>query len=117
LPAVNPVIRCAIHGQAPSRSRSAQGLVASEGDPIATNSRWALNLVAKLIGLAPKGLYALSIYREGRTPEIHCVFEKDTDALKLANAVQPTALAVTPAGGASARSRSIPRLAGQSPRP
>jgi len=67
--------------------------------------------------LAPKGLYALSIYREGRTPEIHCVFEKDTDALKLANAVQPTALAVTPAGGASARSRSIPRLAGQSPRP
>ena len=40
-----------------------------EGDPVATNSRWALNLVAKLIAeLAPKGVYALSIHRQGRRP-------------------------------------------------
>jgi hypothetical protein len=49
-----------------------------EGDPVATNSRWALNLVGKLIArLAPTSLYALSIQRQGRTPEVHCVFEKD----------------------------------------
>ena len=35
-----------------------------------------------------KGVYTLAIDRHGRTPEIHCGFEKDTDALKFANAVQ-----------------------------
>ncbi len=63
--------------------------VMPESDPIAANARWALGLVPRLIArLAPKGLYALAVVREGRTPEVHCVFEKDTDALKLANAVQ-----------------------------
>ena len=78
--------------------------VVPEGDPIATNSRWALNLVAKLMArLAPKGLYALSIHRQGRTPEIHCVFATEADALKRA---------ATPVGEASARSRSMAKLAG-----
>jgi hypothetical protein len=60
-----------------------------EGDPITSNARWTLGLLAKLIArLAPKGVYALAVDRHGRTPEIHCVFEKDIDALKLARAVQ-----------------------------
>ena len=44
--------------------------------------------MTKLIDrLAPKGFYVLSIDRQGRTPEIHCVFENDADAQKLAQAV------------------------------
>jgi hypothetical protein len=63
--------------------------VLPEDEAATSNARPQLNLMAALIGrLAPKGLYALSIDRQGRTPEIHCVFEKDADALKLANAVQ-----------------------------
>jgi hypothetical protein len=42
-------------------------------------------------GLAPKGSYALTVDRQGRTPEIHCVFEKETDALKVASTVGATA--------------------------
>jgi hypothetical protein len=65
--------------------------------------------VTKLIArLAPKGLYALSIHRQGRTPEIHCIFEKDADALKLAKAVGATDAGRYP-GWASQRSpRSSP---------
>jgi hypothetical protein len=44
----------------------------------------------------------LSIYREGRTPEIQCVFEKDADALKLAKAVGASAAGRYP-GWASQR--------------
>jgi hypothetical protein len=63
--------------------------VLPENEAATSNARPQLNLMAALIGrLAPKGLYALSIDRQGRTPEIHCVFEKDADAFKLANAVQ-----------------------------
>jgi hypothetical protein len=47
--------------------------------------------MSKLIDrLAPKGLYAVAVERQGPTPEIHCVFEKDTDALKLATAMGAT---------------------------
>ncbi len=62
-----------------------------------------LNLMTKLIDrLAPKGFYVLSIDRQGRTPEIHCVFENDADALKLAQAVGATAAGRYP-GWASQR--------------
>jgi hypothetical protein len=62
-----------------------------------------LNLLAALITrLEPKGLYALGIDRQGRTPEIHCAFEKDTDALKLAKAVGASAAGRYP-GWASQR--------------
>jgi hypothetical protein len=65
--------------------------VIPEDEALPANARPQLNLVAALIGrLRPKGLYALTVDRQGRTPEIHCVFEKDTDALKLAKAVGAT---------------------------
>ena len=61
-------------------------------EALPANARPQLNLVAALIGrLRPKGLYALTVDRQGRTPEIHCVFEKDTDALMLAKAVGASA--------------------------
>jgi hypothetical protein len=73
---------------------------------LTTNARRQLNLMAALIArLAPKGLYALSVDRQGRTPEIHCVFEKDTDAVKLANAVGASAAGRYP-GWAQASERS-----------
>ena len=79
-------------------------------DEVATsNARPQFNLMSALINrLAPKGLYALSVDRQGRTPEIHCVFATEVDALKRA---------ATPVGEASARSRSMPKRAGQSPLP
>ncbi len=59
-----------------------------EDDAATSNARPQLNLMTKLIDrLAPKGFYVLSIDRQGRTPEIHCVVEKDADAQKLAQAV------------------------------
>src|SRR6266478_3456020 len=62
--------------------------VMPESERITAGGRLQLNLMTKLIaGLAPKGFYALTIDRQGRTPEIHCVFEKDSDAQKLAQAV------------------------------
>jgi hypothetical protein len=62
--------------------------VLPEGAAIISNVRRQLNLMTKLIArLAPKGLYALTVDRQNPTPEIHCVFEKDSDALKLAKAV------------------------------
>ena len=62
--------------------------VTPEGGSITAGGRLQFNLMAKLIAaLAPKGLYALTIDRQGRTPEIHCVVEKDADAQKLAQAV------------------------------
>ena len=62
--------------------------VLPEDEAATSNARPQLNLLAALIArLAPKGLYALTVDRQGRTPEIHCVFEKDTDALKVAQAV------------------------------
>jgi hypothetical protein len=55
--------------------------VLPEDEAAPNNARPQLNLMTKLIArLAPKGLYALAVDRQGRTPEIHCVFEKDTDA-------------------------------------
>ena len=66
--------------------------VLPEDEAATSNARPQLNLLAALIArLAPKGLYALAIDRQGRTPEIHCVFEKDADALKLAKAVGASA--------------------------
>jgi hypothetical protein len=62
--------------------------VLPEDGAATSNARPQLNLMAALIArLAPTGLYALSVERQGRTPEIHCVFENDADALKLAQAV------------------------------
>jgi len=58
-----------------------------------------LALMARLIArLAPKGLYALAVDRQGCTPKIHCVFEQDSDALKVAK------------GRTGKRSGPIPRL-------
>jgi hypothetical protein len=77
--------------------------VTPEGGSITAGGRLQFNLMAKLIAaLAPKGLYALTIDRQGRTPEIHCVFEKDTDALKVAKTVGATAAGRYP-GWASQR--------------
>jgi hypothetical protein len=64
-----------------------------------------------------KGVYTLAIDRHGRTPEIHYVFEKDVERSSWRTPFRSTALAATRAGEASASSRSMPRLAGQSPRP
>jgi hypothetical protein len=62
--------------------------VMPESEPVKADARLQLGLMAKLIaGLAPKGSYALTVDRQGRTPEIHCVFEKETDALKVASTV------------------------------
>jgi hypothetical protein len=62
--------------------------VLPDDEAATSNARPQLNLIAALIArLAPKGLYALTVDRQGRTREIHCVFEKDTDALKVAQAV------------------------------
>ena len=67
------------------------------------DARLQLGLMAKLIaGLAPKGSYALTVDPQGRTPEIHCVFEKETDALKVASTVGATATGRYP-GWASQR--------------
>ena len=66
--------------------------VLPEDEAATSNARPQLNLMAALINrLAPKGLYALAIDRQGRTPEIHCVFEEDADAQKLAQAVGASA--------------------------
>jgi hypothetical protein len=62
--------------------------VLPEDEAATSNARPQLNLMAKLIArLAPKGLYALAVDRQARTPEIHFVFENDADALKVAQAV------------------------------
>ena len=46
--------------------------VLPEDEAAISNARPQLNLMAALIArLAPKGLYALSVDRQGRTPEIH----------------------------------------------
>jgi hypothetical protein len=77
--------------------------VLPEDEAATSNARPQLNLMARLIArLAPVGLYALTVDRQGRTPEIHCVFEKDTDALKLAQAVGASAAGRYP-GWASQR--------------
>ena len=77
--------------------------VLPEDEAATSNARPQLNLMAALINrLAPKGLYALAIDRQGRTPEIHCVFEKDADAQKLAQAVGASAAGRYP-GWASQR--------------
>jgi hypothetical protein len=74
-----------------------------EDEAATSNARPQLNLMAKLIArLEPKGLYAVSVERQGRTPEIHCVFEKDADAQKLAQAVGASAAGRYP-GWASQR--------------
>jgi len=74
-----------------------------ESQRITAGARLQLSLMTKLIaGLTPKGFYALTIDRQGRTPEIHCVFEKDTDALKVAKTVGATAAGRYP-GWASQR--------------
>ena len=74
-----------------------------ESEPIKGEARLQLGLMAKLIArLALKGAYALTIDRQGRTPEIHCVFEKETDALKVASTVGATATGRYP-GWASQR--------------
>ena len=66
--------------------------VLPEDEAATSNARPQLNLMSALVArLAPKGLYALTVDRQGRTPEIHCVFEKDTDALMLAKAVGASA--------------------------
>jgi len=77
--------------------------VMPESEPVKADARLQLGLMAKLIaGLAPKGSYALTVDRQGRTPEIHCVFEKETDALKVASTVGATATGRYP-GWASQR--------------
>jgi hypothetical protein len=77
--------------------------VMPESEPIKGEARLQLGLMAKLIArLALKGAYALTIDRQGRTPEIHCVFEKETDALKVASTVGVTATGRYP-GWASQR--------------
>jgi hypothetical protein len=54
--------------------------VLPEDEAPTSNARRELNLMTKLIArLAPKGLYALTVDREHLTPEIHCVFQKDSD--------------------------------------
>src|SRR5260370_37524884 len=66
--------------------------VIPESEPVKADARLQLGLLAKLIaGLSLKGSYALTVDRQGRTPEIHCVFEKETDALKVARNVGATA--------------------------
>jgi hypothetical protein len=71
--------------------------VMPEGERITASARRQLSLMAKLIArLAPKGLYALTVDREHLTPEIHCVFQKDSDALKVAKAVQACSRAAGP---------------------
>jgi hypothetical protein len=77
--------------------------VLPEDEAANSNARPQLNLIAALIArLAPKRLYALTVDRQGRTTEIHCVFEKDADALKLAQAVGASAAGRYP-GWASQR--------------
>ena len=77
--------------------------VMPESEPVKADARLQLGLMAKLIaGLAPKGSYALTVDPQGRTPEIHCVFEKETDALKVASTVGATATGRYP-GWASQR--------------
>jgi hypothetical protein len=77
--------------------------VMPESERTTAGGRLQLGLMIKLIsGLAPKGSYALTIDRQGRTPEIHCVFEKDSDALKAATTVGATATGRYP-GWASQR--------------
>ena len=77
--------------------------VLPEDKAATSNARPQLNLLAALIArLAPKGLYALTVDRQGRTTEIHCVFEKDADAQKLAQAVGASAAGRYP-GWASQR--------------
>ncbi|MEA2917169.1 MAG: hypothetical protein QOJ15_9250 [Bradyrhizobium sp.] len=77
--------------------------VMPESEPMKAEARLQLGLVAKLIArLALKGAYALTIDRQGRTPEVHCVFEKETDALKVASTVGATATGRYP-GWASQR--------------
>jgi hypothetical protein len=77
--------------------------VMPESEPIKAEARLQLGLMTKLIArLALKGSYALAIDRQGRTPEIQCVFEKDTDALKVASTVGATAIGRYP-GWASQR--------------
>jgi len=77
--------------------------VLPEDEAATSNARPQLNLMARLIArFEPKGFYGLTIDRQGRTPEIHCVFEKDTDPLKLAKAVGASAAGRYP-GWASQR--------------
>jgi hypothetical protein len=62
--------------------------VLPEGEAATGNLRKHLNLMAKLSAcLAPKGLYALTVDRQNAAPEIHCVFEKDTDVRRVAAAL------------------------------
>jgi hypothetical protein len=77
--------------------------VMPESEPIKGEARLQLGLMRRLVaGLALKGSYALTIDRQGRTPEIHCVFEKEADALKVATTVGATATGRYP-GWASQR--------------
>jgi hypothetical protein len=51
-------------------------------------TRQALKLMTRLIArLAPKGLNALTIDRQNPTPEIDCVFEREIDARRIADAL------------------------------
>lgn len=54
--------------------------VLPEDEAATSNARPQLDLMAKLIArLAPKGLYVLTVDRQHLTPQIHCVFQKDSD--------------------------------------
>jgi|SRR5215468_10918807 len=62
--------------------------IVPEEDVMAVSPRQLFGLISKLLTrLKLTALYAVTIDRQGRTPEIHCVFERELDAAKLAKAL------------------------------
>jgi len=77
--------------------------VVPEEDLMAASPRELFGLMSKLLSrLRLIGHYALSIDRQGLTPQIHCLFEREADAGKVAGALQANVAARYP-GWASQR--------------
>jgi hypothetical protein len=77
--------------------------IVQEADVAMTPPRQLLALMNKLLSrLGLAGPYALTVDCQGMTPEIHCVFEREADAAKVAEALQASASSRYP-GWASQR--------------
>jgi hypothetical protein len=77
--------------------------VVPEEDVMAASPRQLFGLISKLLTrLRLTGVYAVTVDRQGQTPEIHCAFERESDVAKVAKALHADVVSRYP-GWASQR--------------